>query len=283
MKKIYGLVVIALVGFGVAFYLQTDPRPNNNSPKSPPVEIQPKKSNQPITNVLPEFHIMTEDWMPYQFERDGELHGIAVDLLVLMLKRAGSHQSRKDIVLLPWARGYRTLQTDRNTILFSTTRTIERDEMFKWVGPIFQNQTFLIAKKSKKIKIASKDDIKNYQVGTILEDASEMFMTRLGINLDNLQRTNSSINNVRKIDGNRIDIVVSGWIAFKNDCVKAGVAPSLYEKIFLIDTSDVSYAFHKETPEWIILKFQEALDAIKDEGLLDKIVKDYSTPDWSLQ
>ena len=30
---------------------------------------------------------MTEEWVPYQYEKDGELVGISVDLLVLLLER----------------------------------------------------------------------------------------------------------------------------------------------------------------------------------------------------
>ena len=100
---------------------------------------------------LPEFQIMTEDWIPYQYEENNQLKGIAVDLLVLMLDRAGSSQGRQAIKLYPWARGYSILQSRENTILFSTTRIPERENLFKWVGPIFQNATFLIAKKSKRI------------------------------------------------------------------------------------------------------------------------------------
>jgi polar amino acid transport system substrate-binding protein len=224
---------------------------------------------------LPNFRIMTEDWVPYQFEKDGKMIGVAVDLLVLLLERTGSQQGRKDIKMYPWARGYRLLQTQENTILFSTTKTEERENLFKWVGPIFQNYTYLIAKKSKGINISSVKQLQKYKIGTIIDDASELFMKRLGLTLDQLERNINSIDNIKKLNIDRIDFVVSGWAAFENDARSLGVDPDLYETVFEVDSSDVFYAFNRKTPAWIIEKFQSELDKIKHSGQLDAIMKKY--------
>ncbi len=224
---------------------------------------------------LPMFQIITEDWIPYQFEKNGNLEGIAVDLLVLLLKRVGSRQSRKDIKMYPWARGYDILQSRENTILFSTTRTPERENVFKWVGPIFKNSTFLIGKKSKDIKIKTNKDLGKYEIGTIIDDASELYMVRLGLPLKQLQRNTSSINNLKKMNIDRIDLIVSGWYALKHDAEKLGINPDLFEKVYQIETADVSFAFNIKTSNQIIEKFQSALDEIKSEGALNKILFKY--------
>ena len=93
---------------------------------------------------LPVFTIMTEDWKPYQFEENGELKGVAVEILALILKEIQSNQTVADIKILPWARGYLIAKSEKNAILFSMTRTPERDSQFKWVGPIFQNTTYCL-------------------------------------------------------------------------------------------------------------------------------------------
>ena len=68
--------------------------------------------------TLPKFTIMTERWMPYQFEENGKIQGVAVDFLILMLERVDSFQNRNDIKMYPWARGYSYAQSQENTILF---------------------------------------------------------------------------------------------------------------------------------------------------------------------
>ena len=40
--------------------------------------------------------IMTENYPPYNFEKDGRLQGISVDLMVLMLEKVGSRGSSRE-------------------------------------------------------------------------------------------------------------------------------------------------------------------------------------------
>ncbi|MBI9098843.1 MAG: ABC transporter substrate-binding protein [Spirochaetaceae bacterium] len=220
---------------------------------------------------IPDFTIMTEDWKPYQYEEDGQLKGIAVDLLVLIFKELGSLQGRDDIQMVPWARGYYTAQTIENTILFSTTRTPERENLFKWVGPIFQETTYLIGKKSRNIEIVQADQLLEYTIGTIYDDVGEIYLSRLGFPREKMQRTNHAENNVKMLSLDRIDLIVTGWTAFVHDAEHAGVDPDLYEPVYVADTSDLDFAFHISTPDSIVLKFQEAFDRIKKRGDLDAL------------
>jgi len=226
-------------------------------------------------NSLPKFTIMTEDWVPYQFKEGSELRGIAVDLMVEMLERTGSTETRKDIQMLPWARAYRNLQVKENTVLFSMTRSSERENLFRWVGPIFQNTTYLIAAKKKNIRISSSDDLRNYRFGTIYDDASEMFLSRHGVSKSQFLRNSSAKSNLRMLERDRMDMIVSGWEGFISDATETGIDPSDFERVYTIDVSEISVAFHRNTPDWIIQRFQKVLDDIKAEGLYDRIFEKY--------
>lgn len=224
---------------------------------------------------LPEFQILTEDWVPYQYEEDGKLKGISVDLIVLLLQRVGSKQNRKDIKLYPWARGYDMLMNKENTILFSTTRTVEREKLVKWVGPIFSNSTILVGQKSKNMKIETKKDLHKYRIGTIINDSSELFMNRLGVPSGKLHRNVNSSNNIKKLEADRIDLVVTNWVEFKIMANNLNINPNLYEQVYEVDRSEIYYAFHRDTPDWIIYKFQSELERIKAHGELDTLKKKY--------
>jgi len=67
-------------------------------------------------------NIITEQYQPYNFidPNDGshKMQGIAVDLLVEMLKKTGSSQSRKDIQMQPWARGYEAVKNEKTLCSF---------------------------------------------------------------------------------------------------------------------------------------------------------------------
>ena len=153
---------------------------------------------------------MTEQYPPYNLEADNSLQGIAVDTLALMLLRTGSTQVREDIELLPWARGYKRVLSDPNTCLFSTTRTEERENLFKWVGPIAPNTVSLIAKKERNIKIDSAQDLKKHKIGTIRDDVAEQYLANAGIGLNDMERVAESILNIKKLNRGRIDLWAYG-------------------------------------------------------------------------
>ena len=93
--------------------------------------------------------------------------------------------------------------------------------------------------------------------------------------LDQLDRTISYISNIKKLNINRIDMVVQSWEVFSNFAKELSINPDFFETVYLVDTKDIFYAFHKETPDWIIKKFQKAFDKLKEEGKLDDLTKLY--------
>ena len=122
---------------------------------------------------VPKLTIMTEEWAPYNFHKEVVVKGISADMLVLMLGRAGSKQGRNNIKIYPWARAYKTIQQEPDTLLFTTTRTEKRENMFKWVGPIFEIEFNIYALKNRNIKINSFEDIRKYKIGTLRGDVTE--------------------------------------------------------------------------------------------------------------
>ncbi len=85
----------------------------------------------PHTSMAGPLSFITEAYPPYNFSDDNILRGIAVDLLVIASQQTPQPVQRSQIHLMPWARGYRTVLNTADTVLFSTTRTAERETLFK--------------------------------------------------------------------------------------------------------------------------------------------------------
>ena len=81
--------------------------------------------------------------------------------------------------------------------------------------------------------------------------------------------------NIKKLYLDRIDFLVRDYVAFSIDAKSIGINPDLFEIVYIIDTDDIYYAFYKGTPDWIINKFQKALDELKAEGKFDKLMDKY--------
>jgi len=218
---------------------------------------------------------MTEQYPPYNLEKDNKLQGIAVDMLALMLQRVGAKQAREDIKLLPWARGYKRVLSEPNTCLFSTTRTEEREHLFKWVGPIASGQVGLIARKDRNIKIDSVKDLERYKIGTIRDDVAELYLVDTGISVDDMERVAETVLNIRKLNRGRIDLWAYGENVAMWELKANGFNPADYESVHVLSRQNLYYAFHKDTSDSVIQKLQAALDTIKADGTYGQILDRY--------
>lgn len=226
--------------------------------------------------IVPQFIIMTENWEPYNFENDGEVKGISTDILVFMLERIGSAQGRNDIRIYPWIRAYKMIQQEPNTLLFTTTRTEEREKMFKWVGPIFEIELDIYALKSRNIKINSFEDIRKHKIGTLRGDVVEdLLIKKAGMKISDFQQVSSNIQNTKKLKVGRIDIVPQTKDTTIATSKEAGIDPDEFESVFILDKLNMYYAFHKGTPDSVIRMFQSAFDDLQKDGKVIEIFNKY--------
>ncbi|WP_163337976.1 ABC transporter substrate-binding protein [Desulfopila sp. IMCC35008] len=100
---------------------------------------------------------MTEEYPPYNYTEDGKLTGLSSEVMVEHTNRLG-HSG--DIEVLSWARAYGLIQKKDGLILYSMTRTEQREDMFKWVGSVASNKWVLFAKKGSGVSVASLEDTK---------------------------------------------------------------------------------------------------------------------------
>ncbi|MBF0443381.1 MAG: transporter substrate-binding domain-containing protein [Oligoflexales bacterium] len=219
---------------------------------------------------------MTEQYPPYNFEEKGQIQGIAVDILGEIMKKLGSKKTINDIQMLPWSRAYKDLQTVPNTCLFSIARNNEREKLFKWVGPIVDVKQVLLAKKSKKIKIAGVTDMNKLQIGVIKDDIMDQTIRKLGVKEDSIQRTSTTKANISKLVLDRIDALAYGDLGALWELKASGYDTTQFETIHTFEKVTVYYGMHKDTSPEVIEKMQKAIDELKAEGKISAIVKKYT-------
>ncbi len=221
---------------------------------------------------------ITEDYPPFNFERDGKRQGIAVDVLVEMLALIGAKKTRADIKVWPWARGYETVLKEKNTVLFSTTRTDAREYLFKWVGPIMPSRIVLVAKKKHGIKIDTIEDIKkaNYRIGVVREDIGEQLLATSGVSKDQTLQANSGVSVAKMLQAGRVDMWAYGDQVILWNLKELGYPTGDYEEVYtLAESQRYYYALNKDTDDKLVAKLQAALEQVKAKGKFNEIVERY--------
>lgn len=221
-------------------------------------------------SMAADFKIMTEEFPPYNYTENGKLTGLSSEVLFELAKRVG-HGT--EVEVLPWARAYGLIQKQDGLILYSMTRTEQRENMFKWVGPVASNKWVLFAKKGAGLTIGSLDDAKKVgKIGTYKDDAAESFLKENGFT--NLDSVLDDMLNVPKLTAGRIDLWITGELQGIQKAKEKGMNDQI-EKVFDVQDTQLYIAFSKNTGDDVIATWQKALDDMKADGSYDAIVKKY--------
>ena len=226
---------------------------------------------------------ITEEYPPFNYTKEDSLRGIAVDLLEGMLAQLQPASTHKPIKVFPWARGYHLVQHQEDTMLFSTSRTPQRENLFKWVGPIASNRIVVIARKDRRIAVKGLDDLRKFKIGAIRDDIGQHLLMQAGFELAQFDLVAAAAENVKKLDTGRIDAWVYGESVARWFIKQNGFDPEHYETVYLLQEIELYYAFHRATPDELVQQFQSALDRLKSTAATgpneyDKIIQRYLGP-----
>lgn len=228
---------------------------------------------EPLDDLL----LITEEYPPINFEQNGRIQGISVDLLVEMLELTGSELTRDDIQLWPWARGYLTVQRQPGTMLFSMSRTPEREDLFRWVGPIMSLHMSLIGRASDNLQIDSIKDLNasNLLVGVVNNDVAHQLLLEQGADPARLHTGVVGTSLAQMLATDRIDLWGFGEQVALWTLREQGESPRDYKEILVLSETETYYALHKETPDEVVDALQEALETLKENGTVDRIIDRY--------
>lgn len=221
-----------------------------------------------------EFRVFTEQMPPYNYSnKDGVPVGFCSEIVREMFNRTDL-KIKNDISLIPWARAYNFLEHQDDVMLYSMTRSAERDKKFQWVGPLSPRTIWLW-------KLASRDDItasnltdaKKHMVGGVYEFASSKYLQEQGFRVDMV----SSINqNWKKLLRNRIDLVSALELEAAHSMQQLGRTFQDLEKVTILDDRyDYYLAININIDPSNTKKLQAALDQMKMDGTYEKIRNKY--------
>lgn len=215
---------------------------------------------------------LTEEYYPFNYTDEGDLKGISVDLLRLTWKELG--QEPHPITAMPWARAYDRACNVSTTVLFSMARTPQRENMFRWAGPIMTVRFVLIAQKRDNITLDTISDAEGYRIGTLRDDITDALLQQYS-NANKVEAVADMSQNIRKLMDDRLDMVAYEEHSWKMIALKNGLDPDEFETVFVLRETPVYYAFHRDTPPPVVREFQKALDRVKARPEYEQILNTY--------
>ena len=203
---------------------------------------------------------ITEDNASFNYVRNSQLQGFAVEVLLSTSEDLGSPIQRDEILIQPWARAFKNALQGPNTVLFSTIRTPEREDKFQWVGPFASERDVVIALKARQIKVTDSANLKSYVAGAVRDDVGEEILHKINVPSDNIVLLPDPKGMGDMLNAGRIDVWVFGEFAWTESLKSAGLNPALFEVVFRFPPKHYYFALSRDINPRLVQSFQLAID-----------------------
>lgn len=218
----------------------------------------------------PKLYLTTETSAPSSMIEGGRVTGIGTDKVREIMARAGIDYT---IDLLPWKRAYMAALERADACVFSTTRTAEREALFKWVGPTDEAQWVLAARIGSGIHLNTLEDARKYRIGTYNGDARDQYLRERGFQVDPAP---NDLINPRKLIMGRIDLWAAAWRHGSSVLGQHGwdkqIAP-----VLTFNRQRVYLACNRGVPDELVARMNAAVEAMTRDGTMRRIERKYET------
>ncbi|KQC11550.1 MAG: hypothetical protein APR54_10765 [Candidatus Cloacimonas sp. SDB] len=225
----------------------------------------------PDVNAPGILQMMTEEYPPITFMKDGKPAGFVTD----MVREIAARQNIQDnIHLTYWNNAYNMALLHPNVILFSADRTPERENFFHWVGPVGKNSSILYRKKGSGITINSLDEAKKVSaIATTTDWFNEQYLK--GEGFTNLVSSKDPIDNVKKLMNGDVQLLIFSDLTIPEIVRNSGYSMTDLEPVYSVSETDIFIAVSKDTPVEVVNSWQSTLDSMKKDGTFQQIYQKY--------
>ncbi|QPI53090.1 ABC transporter substrate-binding protein [Massilia antarctica] len=216
----------------------------------------------------PRLYITTE-YSPPASMLDGEhVIGYSTEKVREIMARASISYS---IDLLPWKRAYTAAVQRPNGCVYATTRTPEREQLFKWVGPTDEGEWVLLGRADRAYQLTSLEDARGLRIGTYNGDARDEYLRSRGFQVDPAP---NDMLNPQKLLMNRIDLWAAGLRPGSGVMEQNGWAGRIVP-VLVFNRIKVYLACNRAIPDAVIGKMNAALDAMDRDGTSRRLERKY--------
>ena len=212
----------------------------------------------------PRLYLMTESSPPVSMLEGGQVIGSGTEKVLEIMARTNTSYA---LDLLPWRRAYTFVQQRADACLFSTTRTPEREKLFKWVGPTDEAEWVLLGRADRNYHLRTLEDARTLRIGTYNGDVRDDYLRTRGFRVD--PAPNDMIN-ARKLLLDRIDVWASGLRRGNSLRTRKGWGQKIVP-VLSFNRVGVYLACNPAVPSELIDKMNAALDAMGRDGTVKRI------------
>lgn len=224
-----------------------------------------------LANAAPKFpplHVLTESAPPTSMLEGSKVIGSGTEKVREIMARTGTAYT---IELLPWRRAFMLAQRRPDVCLYSTTRTPEREHLFKWIGPTDEAEWVLLGRADRNFQLHTLEDARALRIGTYNGDVRDDYLRARGFQVDPAP---NDLMNLRKLLLNRIDLWAASFKRSTPELPRNGGSDQVVP-VLAFNRVGVYLACNPAVPTELVERMNAALEVMGRDGTLKRIDRKY--------
>ena len=219
-------------------------------------------------------HLYTEAFPPYSFLKNDIIVGLNTEIVKQTCVLA---EIECDIKLLPWNRSMAMTHKNNHSGIYSISRTQERENSYKWVGPLVASKNYLFRLKSRSdIDVHDISSATVYSIAAPRNDIYETLLQERGFK--NLLQVSSKFEGVKLFLAGKIDLLIASELTLPYQLEEHGVNLAMLEQLIPFPVPELKgnyLALHPDIAPEQVNKLQQALNSLYISGKVEQLIQQY--------
>lgn len=229
--------------------------------------IAPSRASAPPATLLG----ITENLPPLNYEDELGPQGFSVELLRLMADQAGLGL---ELRVLPWARAMQMAESNAHSVLFSLTRTPEREAQFQWLLKLYV-QHFVFINRSGQPAVASVAQARRLRLTVLRGSPNLAQLQRHGFDTERVVQASSVEDMLRLLEKGFVDAIYGGDIVNMDKVRGSGRDPAAFQIGLPLESGEIWLAASGGFGDADRQLLKDAHQALLREGGVERLFRGY--------
>lgn len=195
--------------------------------------------------------------------------------VVKLMMQSLDYKNHAKIKEMPFKRAFKLVQVGESYALFNVSRTPDREEKFKWVGPLQTEVDYFYEMKKNPTGIRTLEDAKKVELICVLNGGVHQ-ETLKNNGFENLFPSTSYETCFKMLATYRVALTPSAESTLDKKSKVAGLDPdSVHQTPVIVLKSQGFIAISTSVPDWVVDKWQSTLDSMKSSGEYQRLYTEY--------
>ncbi|WP_260258448.1 substrate-binding periplasmic protein [Vibrio intestinalis] len=222
--------------------------------------------------------LYTQEFPPLQVKVDGQAEGYTIKFVQAVIEDAAKTLPMEvnSLRFAPWKRAIKNTQQLENVLLFSISRTPEREALYQWIGAVSPYEVAVYRKsEGPKVSVTSLSELSEYRFAAQTASSFEELIKSEGFS--HIIPVNKGKEAIKLLKMDRADFAPMVTASFPYRMEQYGYNPSEFVEVAKVDKlcQQLWLVTGHNTSKEVVEALNASLNKLKNQGLLQQLIDDY--------